>query len=119
MTNFEKYKDKILNLAETMFSDHPNPIAFAILYFCGKNYLVEAVEWLFDEYKPKLLENAKDLNVGDWLMIRDDEKTGWAKRQFICYYDGLFWCLAEKENMDDESVTIFGWKQARRLEEGE
>ena len=73
-----------------------------------------ALDWLFSEYEPPLLENGDGLKPGDWIMVRDSETCNWKKRQFIGYFEGKFYT---KYPFDDYTAEC--WQQARLPMEGE
>lgn len=82
-------------------------------------YNVESIEnWLNAEHKePPLLKNGDGLKPGDWIMVRDNEVSDWAKRRFLFYYDGMFYCeLVHNSIGNGEYIP---WKQARLPEKGE
>ena len=51
-----------------------------------------ALDWLFSEYEPPLLENGDGLEPGDWIMVKDPDNEVWVKKIFAYYYDGRFYC---------------------------
>lgn len=76
-----------------------------------------SIDWLFSEYKSPLLKNGDGLKPGDWIMVRVGEGAEWQKRQFLFYYDGLFYCEIEGGKITHGKYTA--WPQARLPEEGE
>ena len=80
---------------------------------CLKNSL----RWLFSEYEPPLLENGDDLNPGEWIMVRDGDGECWVKRQFLFYYNGIFYCESVDSSIGNGEYVL--WKQARLPEDGE
>lgn len=117
MQNVDKYREEILSHGPDEVTCHD----IAALrgrhekcngLFCGEcnsnNY-----KWLFSEYEPPLLENGDGLKPGDEIMVRDRECTPWGKRQFIGYFNGLFFVATP---IEDRS---YGWRQARLPEKGE
>lgn len=71
----------------------------------------ESWEWLQQEYEPPLLENGDGLKTGDWIMVGHAENDCWCKRQFLYYYDGLFYCCRSFHTPEEKE--IFGWSYAR------
>lgn len=83
---------------------------------------VESIEnWLnaeHEEPEPPLLENGDGLKSGDWVMVRDCDAHSWEKRQFLCYYNNMFYCASKGEYVG-RYVGVMGWQQARLPMEGE
>lgn len=130
MLNFDKYREEVEKRAAWAVregSKNPKPahlVLNEIIIGKGLPYMKgnELVDWLFEEYEPPLLENGDGLKPGDWIMVRDLDNQNWAKRQFVCYYNGQFWCLDDGKKMEDgdyEDPVVFTWNQARLPEDGE
>lgn len=80
------------------------------------------LQWLNAEHEePPLLENGDDLKPGDWIMVRDNVDCNWYKRQFMCYFDGGFYCVNNvKKSMKEYTIfNVSSWNQARLPMEGE
>ncbi len=79
----------------------------------------ESVEnWLSEEYETPLLKNGDNLKAGDWIMVREGEGGEWRKRQFLFFYDGLFFA-APKDTVISENGEYVDWRQARMPDKGE
>lgn len=74
-------------------------------------------EWLLKEYEPPLLMNGNGLKPGDEIMVRDNEGEDWVKRQFVRYFNGLFYCAFK--GCDISQCIFIWWRQARMPEDGE
>lgn len=74
----------------------------------------ESIEWLFSEHEQQLLKNGDGLKPGDWIMVRDCDGGCWAKRQFLFYYNGRFYCELVDSSIGNGEYVM--WKQARLLE---
>lgn len=78
----------------------------------------ESIEWLFSEYEPPLLENGDSLKPGDWIMVRYYTADNWHKRQFMCFYNGVFYTAEGAFDMVGHH-TFSRWHDARLPEDGE
>ena len=130
MTNKEFYFDKLLAVA---LRNKTNCHLLHELVFgksCqGKNCCdcefntVESIEnWLNAEHvepEPPLLENGDGLKIGDCIMVQGEHEISWEKHIFICYKDGLFWTIANANNLDEDHPYIHCWNQARLPMDGE
>lgn len=124
MLNVDKYREEIFEEIEiAMKGSSPAPIVLAVSRVHNRHtgercdFFEPELEWLFSEYEPPLLKNGDGLKPGDWVMVRDCDGGCWAKRQFLFYYSGIFYCeLVDSSIGDGEYVS---WKQARLPEEGE
>lgn len=72
----------------------------------------ESWEWLQQEYEPPLLENGDGLKAGEIIEVFSGD--GWSLREFLTYYNGLFWCISRSS-----TCGAVGWERARLPEEGE
>ena len=77
-----------------------------------------SMDWLFSEYEPPLLENGDGLKPGDWIMVRYYTADKWHKRQFMCFYNGVFYTAEGLFDMVGHH-TFSRWHDARLPEEGE
>ncbi len=124
MLNVEKYPEDIKNeMCNGDVETKPKPCIIAKVSGIGCNRICEtctetSIKWLFSKYEPPLLKNGDNLKTGDWLMVRNSEATDWKKRQFLFYYDHIFYCAYFDEKISGD-VTIIGWSQARLPMEGE
>lgn len=125
MLNIEKYWTEIETLRDRYKGEgEPYPLQKAF-----KSVSVEhnegimpgtigrALEWLFSEYKPPLLQNGDGLKPGDWIMVRDADSQSFVRRQFLYFFDGKFVCSAP--NHAPLEGFAEPWVQARLLEDGE
>lgn len=117
MTNFEMHKDRILKLAHIKYNECLSPFGYAVASLCGSYDWEVMLKWLFAEYEPTLLENGDNLEPGDWIMVKNDEKAHWAKRVFAYYYNDHFYAAVVPQDLVDHAV--YKWKQARLPIEGE
>lgn len=127
MTNKGFYGDKLLAIALERACHKLHKVAYGEQCI-EKNcmdcefYTIESVEnWLnaeHEEPEPPLLENGDGLKPGDLIMVRDFDTQNWEKRQFMCYYDGLFFTAYGDKGIVDTS-TFCRWQQARLPMEGE
>lgn len=118
MTNYDKHKGEILNLAKTRYSDFYAAEALAAHDVSGLADADNVIKWLFDEYEPPLLKNGDDLKPGDRIMVRNACDEDWESRRFICYYDNVFWTLYDGDWIHVGS-KIKPWLQTRLPMEGE
>ena len=83
---------------------------------------MESIEnWLNAEHvepEPPLLENGDGLKPGDLIMVRDASADKWHKRQFMCFYNGVFYTAEGPFDMVGHH-TFSRWHDARLPEEGE
>lgn len=120
MLNIDKYRKEI----DLMIENGAVP-RHGILRMCLEETNSESVDaaaaldWLFSEYEPPLLENGNELKPGDWIMVRDRDDQKWAKGTFICYLDGRFWITPTEGPYLLDRLLMSGWKQARLPMEGE
>lgn len=112
MTNAEKYREEILERTEKYFNyGYKYPFFKAIEDVSGKILgFNESVEWLLSEYEPPLLDNADNLKIGDWIMVKNND-TDWVRGQFIAFSEGKF--------LTSDGIHILKWDYARLLEYGE
>lgn len=119
MLNIDKYRKEI----DLMIENGAVP-RHGILRMCLEETNSESVDaaaaldWLFSEYEPPLLENGDGLKPGDWIMVRDADGESWGKRQFMCFYDNRFITAAGGVKMQHAS-GFSAWKQARLTMGGE
>lgn len=113
MLNIDKYRSGIVEAIK----EFPVPVEDAICIVVDKDSYGDALNWLFSEYEPPLLENGYGLKPGDWIMVRGYVVDKWVKRQFAYYFEGVFYCAAF--STDPSSNVIVGWEQARLPEEGD
>ena len=125
MLNFDKYRKEIFEEIEiAMKGSSLAPIVLAVSRVHNRHtgekcdFFGPELEWLFSEYEPPLLENGYGLKPGDWIMVRDKDSEPWVKRQFLVYYNGLFYCVDGGFGIN-KSFCIYGWRQARLPEDGE
>lgn len=127
MTNKEFYSDKLLAVALANACGTFHRVVHG--ENCGvKNcedcefYTIESIEnWLNAEHKepePPLLEDGDGSQLDDWIMVRNKNSEPWVKRRFLVYYNGLFYCVDGGFGIS-KSFYVYGWQQARLLEEGE
>lgn len=119
MTNYDKHKSEILNLAKTRYSDFYAAEALAAHDISGLADADNVIKWLFDEYEPPLLKNGDDLKPGDWIMVRNARDEDWESRRFICYYNNVFWTLYDNGDWFHIGSKITPWLKARLPMEGE
>lgn len=125
MLNIEKYWPKIETLRDRYKGEGEHyPLQEAFKRVSGEHNegimpgtIGRALEWLFSEYEPPLLENGDGLKPGDWIMVRDVDSQSFVRRQFLYFFDGKFVCSAPNST----PLEGFGepWVQARLLEDGE
>lgn len=125
MLNFDKYREEVEKRAAWAVregSKNPKPahlvlneiiIGKCLPYMKGN----ELVDWLFEEYKPPMLENGDGLKPGDWIMVRDRDGENWRKRQFLFYHNGEFCCELVNNSIGNGDYIL--WAQARLPEDGE
>lgn len=120
MTNAEKYVDEILNKVKWARETCLCPFSYAVERISGisSNDLEKVLKWLFSEYEPPLLENGDNLKVGDYIMVRSDDKGDWLKRRFCFFYKDQFYCAKWDPN-SEAMLTCVGRSYARLPEEGE
>lgn len=118
MTNYDIYKDEILKLAEERYSDFYAAEALAAHDISGLADADNVIKWLFDEYEAPLLKNGNDLKPGDWIMVRSYTYDDWKKRQFMCYFNGLFFVTTNFAHAINYNVCK-SFVQARLPEDGE
>lgn len=112
MLNVDKYREAIMSESEIEMECNIAALRGVEVVSCANLCDVcrtRSLRWLFCEYEPPILENLKP---GDWIMVRDTDI--WRKRQFIGYFDGLFYA---KNPLYNNSAA--GWPQARLPMEGE
>ena len=126
MLNFDKYREEVEKRAALAVREgckNPKPahlvlneiiIGKCLPYMKGN----ELVDWLFEEYEPPLLENGDGLKPGDWIMVRYYTADEWHKRQFMCFYNGVFYTAEGPFDMVGHH-TFSRWHDARLPEEGE
>lgn len=126
MLNFDKYREEVEKRAAWAVregSKNPKPahlvlneiiIGECLPYMKGN----ELVDWLFEEYEPPLLENGDELKPGDWIMVRYYTADKWHKRQFMCFYNGVFYTAEGPFDMVGHH-TFSRWHDARLPEDGE
>ena len=119
MLNVDKYRDEIDRMIAIGGAKPSIVITRMCLEKTNLNSIDTAValDWLFSEHEPQLLENGDDLKPGDWIMVKDFNGGKWLKRQFLFYYNGRFYC-----ELVDNSIghgEYISWMQARLPEEGE
>ena len=119
MTNYDKYKGEILNLAKTRYSDFYAAEALAAHDISGLADADNIIKWLFDEYEPPLLKNGDNLKTGDWIMVRNNKDNEWEKFRFVCYHNNAFWTLYDVGDWFHIGSKIKPWNQARLPMEGE
>lgn len=126
MINFDKYREEIMSeIRRRNASTNPAPCAIRSVHRelecfgtkCG-DCSFRSLEWLFQEYEPPLLENGDGLNPGDWIMVRYYTADKWHKRQFMCFYNGVFYTAEGPFDMVGHH-TFSRWHDARLPEEGE
>lgn len=82
-------------------------------------YTVENIEnWLNAEHEEPLLENGDGLKPGDWIMVRYYTADKWHKRQFMCFYNGVFYTAEGAFDVVGHH-TFSRWHDARLPEDGE
>lgn len=122
MLNFDKYREKIekldgysLNcgLAELRGFDQDR----CEKTDCG-TCATDSLHWLVKKYEPPLLKNGDGLKPGDWIMVRYYTADKWHKRQFMCFYNGVFYTAEGLFDMVGHH-TFSRWHDARLPEEGE
>lgn len=128
MTNKEFYDDKLLAITLTCVCRKLYKTVYGENCAMSKKCedcefcTVESVEsWLNAEHvepEPPLLENGDGLNPGDWIMVRYYTADKWHKRQFMCFYNGVFY-TAEGPFNSVGHHTFSRWNDARLLKDGE
>ena len=121
MLNIDKYRKEIdLIIEKGAMPRH------GILRMCLEETNSESVDaaaaldWLFSEYEPPLLENGDGLRPGDWIMVRNENSDEWSKRQFMCYFQSLNRPFVTLEEMSSWYLGKHEcWEQARLPMEGE
>lgn len=130
MTNAEKYKKEIREIAERKFISCAVESVRNNTVDCGCNAEYQcgtckrnSIEWLMQEYKePPLLKNGDGLKPGDWIMVSDDDvSVTWYKNRFVCYYNATFFVVDDSgsDSFNENGTNITGWKYARLPEDGE
>lgn len=127
MLNIEKYWPKIETLRDRYKGEGEHyPLQEAFKHVSGEHNegsmpgtIGRALEWLFSEYEPPLLENGDGLKPGDWIMVRNARDEDWESRRFICYYDNVFWTLYDNGDWFHIGSKITPWLKARLPMEGE
>ena len=120
MLNVDKYRDEIDRMIAIGGAKPSIVITRMCLEKTNLNSIDAAValDWLFSEHEPQLLENGDGLKPGDWIMVRDGNGGSWRKRQFMCYFDNRFYCFKPHSQFKNECDRVM-WAQARLPEEGE
>ena len=130
MTNLEKYLDDIIDILFRALSKEKMPENLNDYESCKLHELVTgnatcdsvscdecrvlSREWLNKKYEPPLLKNADNLNIGDWVMVRDCEGGCWVKRRFIFFKDGYFYVTFYAQELpSNKTLTVTGYSQAR------
>lgn len=131
MTNKEFYGDKLLAIT---LEDNCHELHIAVYdesclgrkkcEDCRFSSIENIENWLNAEHvepepepEPPLLENGDGLKPGDWIMVRDCDREKWRKRQFLFYYNGIFYCEYVDNSIGNGEYVL--WKQARLPEDGE
>lgn len=134
MTNREKYKDEILELAVTHntagFSflenkiipcrhDSCNCCKFSSrmnsdLSSCSKRFIT----WLNEEYVEPPVDWTK-IQVDTKILVRDSENEEWCKRHFAKYENGGIYafCVGRSSWTDEGDDDVVGWKYAKLWKE--
>ncbi len=126
MLNFDKYREEVekrTGWAVRAGAKNPKPVHLILKEIVVGKCLPcmnsdELVDWLFEEYEPPLLENGDGLKPGDWIMVRYYTADKWHKRQFMCFYNGVFYTAEGPFDMVGHH-TFSRWHDARLPEEGE
>lgn len=117
MTNLEKYFGK-LDSASMFIKDFKLSCRTAQLRKSGsftdfdcKNIgcgtcREDNIKWLLSEYEPPELKNGDGLKPGQEIEVSWEGEGKWYTREFIAYFDGLFWCR-------NNSIYAVGWEHAR------
>lgn len=116
MLNVDKYRDEIDRMIAIGGAKPSIVITRMCLEKTNLNSIDTAValDWLFSEHEPQLLENGDGLKPGDWIMVRGYDHRNWTKMMFIGYFNGCFFAI------DDENENCaVGYTQARLPEDGE
>lgn len=117
MTNFEKLvKDGFDDCRDLDCALYRKRMGDSCIYLepekiCGE-CRCETWQWLQQEYEPPLLENGDGLKAGEIIEVFSGD--GWSLREFLTYYNGLFWCISRSS-----TCGAVGWERARLPEEGE
>lgn len=125
MLNIEKYWPEIETLRDKYKGEgEPYPLQEAFKRVSGDHNegimpgtIGRALDWLFSEYEPPLLEDGDGLKPGDWIMVRDNDKDDWEKKVFIGYLKGYFYCASELFGALEADAESYS--QARLPEDGE
>ena len=130
MLNIDKYRDVFIERLKTCRNINDSGGTVACAAQCTKDHADElarrfsppetdevALERLFSEYEPPLLQNGDGLKPGDWIMVRDVDSQSFVRRQFLYFFDGKFVCSAP--NHAPLEGFAEPWVQARLPEDGE
>lgn len=131
MTNYEKYKDKIIELARNSASDCldfviPNVLE-PLSFYCGDiscdacNRLFSV--WLLNEYKePEKPEvDWSKVPVDTKIYVKDNIYDNWIKRYFARYEEGKIyaWDSGHTSWIADGENCATSWKYAKLAENQE
>ena len=136
MTNLEKYLDDIVDILFRALSKERMPENLNDYESCKLHELVTgnttcdsvscdecrvlSREWLNKKYEPPLLKNADNLNIGDYIMVRDNDDSEWEKKRFMFFKDGYFYVtFYSVEFPSNKTFTVAGYSQARLPNKGE
>lgn len=131
MTNFEKYKDEIQELAkqDNLAFDNEGKLRSCRGFLCSdcmlneeSCYKIEDVfNWLFDEYIEQTIELPDDTKIDTPIMVSMDGKD-WVKRYFAGFadYEGERRAKAYRYGATSWSTldegTVDYWKYAKLVE---
>lgn len=127
MTNKEFYGDKLLAIAlggccielhEAIKGKSCTGKSCSECEFNGDKRILQWLNANHEEPEPQLLENGDGLKPGDWIMVRYYTADKWHKRQFMCFYNGVFYTAEGPFDMVGHH-TFSRWHDARLPEEGE
>lgn len=107
MTNVEKYLQDFIGCDDKME---------LLIKLADKNpcSIKSLLDWLFDDYVEKTLENADGIISGQKIMVRDYIGDVWVKCTFVGYWNETFYVL---NSLFPQMCK--GYKQARLPKEGE
>ena len=130
MTNLDNYIDVIIDILFRALSKEKMPENLNDYESCKLHELVAgnttcdsvsceecrvlSREWLNKKYEPPLLKNADNLNIGDYILVRDNDDSGWEKKRFLFFKDGYFYvAFYIHEFPSNKTFTVAGYSQAR------
>lgn len=128
MTNYEKYKDEIMELAKEAHTSYKNPICINIIrpnmlkpmesncpyMSCGMCHQLFAV-WLMEEYKEPEVDWSK-VPVDTKIYVKNSDEKKWLPRYFAKYENGkvYVWSGGGTSWTTD---SVYNWKYTKLAED--